>query len=222
VTTSDIGAQSHPSCTAVSERRTTGEQDAEADRKRTGVIQTTSSASVTAVHPAPLGSPYSPRCNTFDSADVHLSTPRSSPTTPLASTLLSQTAPLVNSKTSSSEGDAYSISLGAGVQLRYSEADLCEPTSLTGLVSDPDTLYSIWDDASSAWGNRSPLVVRTIPVAMKHWKAFYSKFKQQRIWDSIKQNWHSFRVSAACTFPIPRYTHTFSGPNGRIRETRKG
>jgi hypothetical protein len=103
------------------------------------------------------------------------------------------------------EDGAYSISLGAGV-LRYSEADLCEPTSLTGLVSDPDTLYSFWDDASSAWGHRSPLVVRTIPVAMKHWKAFYSKFKHQRIWDSIKQNWHSFRVSTVCTFPkmIPR------------------
>lgn len=78
VTTSDIGAQSHPSCTAVSEHRTTGEQDAEADRKRTGVIQTTSSASVTAVHPAPLGSPYSPRCNFpfLDHSDWKLSFPR--------------------------------------------------------------------------------------------------------------------------------------------------
>lgn len=109
---------------------------------------------------------------------------------------LSSTAVLDNPKTPSIEDDTYSISLAGGVRLQYGEADLDEPRSLAGLISNPDALHSIWSDTSSTWMHESPLVIRQVPVAMKYWKEFYSNFKRQKVWDSIKQTWHSIRVSS--------------------------
>jgi len=122
---------------------------------------------------------------------THSSTPtRSSQIRPIVD-ILSPTAP-VDSRPDALE--CYTITLGAGFRFQYLEADLSEPNSLVGLISDPDELYSLWDDTSASWRHRSPLLVRGVPVAIKYWKAFYGNFKQQKVWDAIKQNWHNFRV----------------------------
>ena len=145
-------------------------------------------ASVTALEVAPVSSPL------YRASSDHPSTPKSLLMATAASNVLSPMTLLAHSRSPLIDEGGYSILLGAGVQLRYNEADLCEPTSLAGILPDPDRLYSFWDDTSSVWERKSPLVVRTIPVAIKYWKSFYSKFRQQKVWDSIKQNWHSFRV----------------------------
>jgi hypothetical protein len=154
-------------------------------------------ASLTPVAVTPTSSTHSPL---YSESMPHLMTPTRSPQTILPTTRLGLQSPIVlsvNSKTPKTEDDAYSISLGAVgavIHLRYGEADLCEPRSLSGLITDPDVLYSVWDDCSSTWAHDSPLVVRKVPVAIKYWKCFYSNFKRQNVWDSIKQTWHSFRV----------------------------
>jgi hypothetical protein len=183
------------SIAAGSDLDSTQVQLAHADRHGTEVVQRPTTAREdsipVAVEAAPT-SPTHPRSAGYEHPSAPTSGQRISPA---ALSKLSPTALLEITKTTQIEDDPYSISLGSGAQLRYGEADLYEPRSLAGLISNPDTLHSMWDDTSSAWVCDSLLVIRGVPVAIKHWRDFYSNFKHQNVWDSIKQNWHNFRVS---------------------------
>lgn len=123
-----------------------------------------------------------------------------------------RTTTLVGSK------EPYVIELGLGVHLAYYESDFREPPSLTGLVSSPAHLLEVWDDRFSTGNREPPLVVRGIPVAVKHWQSFYSKFEKKR-WKDMKQTWGSYKVRQE-GFVHSRLQLTtmgyFPDPHGRV------
>lgn len=95
--------------------------------------------------------------------------------------------------------DAYTLTLAGGYVLKYSEADFQDIPSTSGIFSDACRLAAVWDDASTLWGKKeySPLVVRNIPIAIKHWKQFYRQFQKvenQNCWKNWRQNWYNYQV----------------------------
>jgi hypothetical protein len=95
--------------------------------------------------------------------------------------------------------DAYILTLAGGYVLKYGEADFQNIPSTSGIFSDPYRLAAVWDDTSPLWGKKeySPLIVRNIPIAIKHWKQFYRQFKKvenQYCWNNWRQNWYNYQV----------------------------
>ena len=87
----------------------------------------------------------------------------------------------------------YSIEIGSG-NFKYSDKDFSEYPSLNGFLSSPEELYSIWDDTSPFWKGLSPLMVRDVPIAAKHWKNFYANFKDRGVWAPHRHYWNSYEV----------------------------
>ena len=95
--------------------------------------------------------------------------------------------------------DTYTLTLAGGHVLKYSEADFQDIPLTSGIFSDASRLAAVWDDASPLWGKEehSPLMVRNIPIAMKHWKQFYRQFQKvehQNCWNNWRQNWYNYQV----------------------------
>jgi len=89
--------------------------------------------------------------------------------------------------------DTYTVEIGSG-NIKYSDKDFSEYPSLTGFLSSPERLYSIWDDTSPSWKGLSPLMVRGIPIAVKHWKKFYANFKNREVWAPHRYYWDTYEV----------------------------
>jgi len=107
----------------------------------------------------------------------------------------------------------YSLTLSRG-QFYYGQGDLCRPSSLTGLISDPALLYSMWDDTVPTWASKSPLTIRGVPIAIRYWRELYGNFKSKgTIWSDMRQTWSNFKVGfAVCMIAIQLKTH-FPGFN---------
>jgi len=95
--------------------------------------------------------------------------------------------------------DTYTLTLAGGYVLQYSEVDFQNIPSTSGVFSDVSRLAAVWDDASPLWGKEeySPLIVRNISIAIKHWKRFYRQFQKvehQNCWNSWRQNWYNYQV----------------------------
>lgn len=108
---------------------------------------------------------------------------------------LQQLGPMSATVKALSSSTTYSIALAGGFELHYSEGDLQQPTSVQGLISRPDELYSFWDDTSPTWDkDKCPLVVRGVSIALKYWDKFYCNFERKDVWEELKQNWNNFKV----------------------------
>lgn len=101
---------------------------------------------------------------------------------------------IAQSQTSPLRVRVYHIQL-CSMLLEYTDADFVDPPVLSNLISTPAAMFGIWDDESPYWGRTSPLIVRSQPIAVKHWKTFYTNFKgRSKVWTGIKQNWSSWKV----------------------------
>ena len=73
--------------------------------------------------------------------------------------------------------------------LEYIDSDVPEPPSV-GL--EIELLTAIWDDSWPTWRNKSPLVIKGRPVALKHFRSVYIGSSQ---WASVRQQWSKWNVS---------------------------
>jgi len=104
----------------------------------------------------------------------------------------------VASESTPNSQDHYELHLGNGVVLYYTEADYCKPPALNGIMSVPEKMYEIWDDTSPSWTGWSPLICRSVPIAVMYWRAFFGNFKKSSgAWSSFRQNFNSIKV---CVF----------------------
>jgi hypothetical protein len=95
--------------------------------------------------------------------------------------------------------DSYTLILAGGYVLKYSEDDFQDIPSTSGIFSDASRLAAVWDDSSPLWGKKEfpPLIVRNMPIAMKHWKKFYKQFQKvehRKFWNNWRQNWYNYQV----------------------------
>ena len=80
--------------------------------------------------------------------------------------------------------------------LEYLASDVPEPP-VVGL--EIEQLAAIWDDSWPTWKNKSPLVIKERPVALKHFRSVYIGSSR---WKSVKQQWSKWNVSGLSQYSI--------------------
>jgi hypothetical protein len=133
----------------------------------------------------------------FDGNNSLIETPHSAP--PASSYSLSSQKCEPVPPAQGSFHDSYSLVLGGGYLLKYSEADFQDIPLTSGIFSDASRLAAVWDDASPLWGKKEypPLIVHNVPIAIKHWKQFYCQFQKvehRKCWNNWRQNWYNYQV----------------------------
>jgi hypothetical protein len=102
---------------------------------------------------------------------------------------------------SAADGNQYSsgceprvLILGNGQKIQYNLQDIPEPPAVQ-INGDVAKLVGMWDDLWDAWDGSSPLILKGVPIPLKHWKSVYCNLGQGcKTWTSIKQLWHSWNV----------------------------
>lgn len=125
-----------------------------------------------------------------------VSTPITRPPTPPVSSHMKSTT------------NSCTLVFGDGELLHYHAEDVPDPPALN-ITGNIPKLARMWDDSSIDWDRSSPLVIKDVPIALKHWKEVYSGSK---IWAGIKQTWHSWRVGNSCihVLSLMEYRHDVS------------
>jgi hypothetical protein len=84
--------------------------------------------------------------------------------------------------------------LGSGQEIQYNLHDIPEPPAVK-INGDVAKLVGMWDDLWNEWDVSSPLILKGVPIPLKHWKSVYSNLGQgSKTWTGIKQLWHSWNV----------------------------
>jgi hypothetical protein len=123
------------------------------------------------------------------------------PGTPVPGPALSLSVPAVSTRitrpstppVSSDMTYSHTLVLGDGKLLYYHTDDVPDPPALN-ITGNSLKLARMWDDSSMDWDRSSPLVIKDVLIALIHWKVVYSG----KVWDRIKQNWHSWKVCNSC------------------------
>ncbi|KAF8221495.1 hypothetical protein L208DRAFT_1414922 [Tricholoma matsutake] len=84
----------------------------------------------------------------------------------------------------------FTLSLACG-KLCFYAADI--PTPSAGIPFVVEGLAPIWDDSSIYWLGSSPLMIRSVPIALKYWPKIYGNRNFSTTWTRIKQTWHQWK-----------------------------
>ncbi|KAF8335641.1 hypothetical protein F5887DRAFT_891815 [Amanita rubescens] len=73
--------------------------------------------------------------------------------------------------------------------LQFLDCDVPEPPAEVGL--DIDQLSSIWDATWPTWKDASPLIIKNLPIPLKHFQSVYAGTGR---WKQLKQQWSKWNV----------------------------
>ncbi len=106
-----------------------------------------------------------------------------------------------------------SLVLANGTRVEFTAADVPPPPSMS-FAHDIPLLNSMWDDASSHWGNYSVLNIRGVYIPIIYWKKVYSRCPngggaawKPKQWQSIKNNYSKWQVRFVNPVPCFKYAH---------------
>lgn len=93
------------------------------------------------------------------------------------------------SRNPQSPGERHCLVLARSILL-YSENDLPDyvPTGIALLAEDLDVL---WDDARPHWRGTSPLVIKSVPIALKYWPCIHWP---PPVWATVSKTWNRWKV----------------------------
>ncbi|KAJ6448838.1 hypothetical protein C8R45DRAFT_1224608 [Mycena sanguinolenta] len=107
------------------------------------------------------------------------------------------------------------LKLAGGKLITFHESDIPDPPAVS-YASALETLLSEWDDNSSRWAGKSPLVINDTPVAIVYWPLVYKYWKVNQ-WKGIKKHWFDWKilVRAMTTAPnlVDFWTHYSTDKN---------
>jgi len=90
------------------------------------------------------------------------------------------------------------IRLGNGEVLDFDESDIPEvpPTVPKGI----EEVACVWDDSHPSWAMSSPLMIKDIPIALKHWGSVYQRLStpKKEWWTVMKMSLFNCQVSFPC------------------------
>ena len=99
--------------------------------------------------------------------------------------------------------------LGNKTQITFTAADVKAPPIIS-FAHDIAGLNCMWDDTSSNWDNKSPLVICGRPIALVYWRDVYksSRGKNEHWkpgqWRGTKDKWFKWRVGNKTLLLQPR------------------